>query len=226
MPQPLVPTPAEVARTAAAAARVATLTTFPGRRPVPQRVTAVTVRCDGEGRPVVLLAAGSPAAADLVRRPLAAVTLAPRGTVLHLRGGVERLRNRGDAAGRLAFRLSPGSVRLGCGLHTLDPHDYACAEPDPLRDDAPAVLTHLRRHHAPDLAACLRAHGLPDAEAVYPTQLDRYGLGAAVLGEDGVESVRLPFPVPVRALTELPPSLQALLTCRCQHHRTRATPSA
>ena len=100
--------------------------------------------------------------------------------------------------------------------------EFKAAEPDPLWRHAPEALRHLGEAHAPELLACVRAHGLPDAEAVVPRTLDRYGLELAAIGADGIRTVRLPFPGgPVRSLQEVTDGLRVLLTCRCGTCRHR-----
>jgi hypothetical protein len=79
------------------------------------------------------------------------------------------------------------------------------------------VLRHLERGHMAELASCVRAHGMPQADWVIPRGLDRYGLELLVLTTDGAAAVRLSFPGgPVASLREIPVSLRTVLTCRCQ----------
>ncbi len=107
---------------------------------------------------------------------------------------------------------------------TVPLNEFKAAEPDPLWRQAPQALEHLGEAHAPELLACVRAHGLPEAEAVVPRALDRYGLELAVICAAGIRTVRLPFPGgPVDSLQEVTEGLRVLLTCRCGTcgHRSR-----
>lgn len=206
------PTPAEQARTAVARARVGLLTTY-GRRAPLVRTTHVGVAGDGAAL-VVRLRPESPAVTDLLARPLAAVRVGPPGFVqVLLQGSVVRLPGRDDR-GRLRFRVDPGAVRVDDG-GPVAVADYRSADPDPLRDDAPVLLAHLRAAHRADLGACLRARGHHDVEWVEPQALDRHGLQLAALTADGVARHRLDFPRPVGSLDELSPGLTSLLRCRC-----------
>jgi Protein of unknown function (DUF2470) len=102
--------------------------------------------------------------------------------------------------------------------------EFKAADPDPLWRHAPQALSHLAEAHADELLACVRAHGLPETEAVVPRSLDRYGLELAAIGADGIRTVRLPFPGgPLRSLQEVTDGLRVLLTCRCGscRHRSR-----
>jgi hypothetical protein len=68
-----------------------------------------------------------------------------------------------------------------------------------------------------ELVRCVRAHGIAHAEVVIPRGLDRYGLELLVLTTDGIATVRLSFPDgPVSSLGDVPASVRAALTCRCQ----------
>ncbi|MBC7374496.1 MAG: hypothetical protein H7323_10955, partial [Frankiales bacterium] len=154
-----LPDPAELARTALAQARVAALTTYPRSAPAP-RLTSVTMSCQDDGRPVIRVGPGSRAAVDLLARPLATVRVSPVGAeTVTVHGGARRLPGR-DERGRLAFRVDVGAVRLGVVRPaTVDLDAFDAAEPDPLREDAPRVLAHLREAHTDQLTACVRAVG-------------------------------------------------------------------
>jgi hypothetical protein len=93
---------------------------------------------------------------------------------------------------------------------------YEAAAPDPFRFEAPAVLHHLEHCHMAELVNCIRAHGMLTAEAVVPSGLDRFGLELLVLTPGGLSSVRLAFPDgPVAGIDQIPASIRAVLTCRC-----------
>jgi hypothetical protein len=84
-----------------------------------------------------------------------------------------------------------------------------------VRAQAPALLQHLNLGHRPELAACLRSHGV-DAETAEATALDRHGLTAVGVGPSGVSQVHLSFPAPMTRLEELGAGLCAVLHCQCQ----------
>ena len=94
------------------------------------------------------------------------------------------------------------------------------AQPDPLWRVAPGILHHLEHGHMGELVRCVRAHGMTRADWAFPRGLDRYGLELLVLATDGIAAVRLAFPDgPVSSLNDVPVSLRAALTCRCQASR-------
>lgn len=207
------PSLAENARTAVASARTGALTTYPrGARPL---LTNVRVR-DDDGSVEFAVNDASAAAGILLVRPLATMRLAPSGAQLTtLHGTVRRVP--APPGSRLArFALHVEAIRVGhrCG-EPVDPEDYRAAEPDPLREDAPAILAHLRRDHGRDLTGCLRAQGHRRVWWAEARRLDRYGLELSILDDDGVGTVRLDFPAPVRCLDELGPGLSLALRGRC-----------
>jgi len=215
------PTPAELARTAIASACVGCLTTYPRTRPAHPHHTRVVLEPDVEGRPVVRLASGSQAVAQLLARPLATLRVGVPGTsAVLVHGSVQRLV---AERGQLRYQVDVVAVRV----RVTSPHwqpvrltDYRAADPDPLRHEAPGVLDHLARHHGPQLTACLRAMG-HDTQWVEPRSLDCRGLDVLSVDADGVELVRLAFPRPVTELRDLSTGLAAPLLCRC--HRDGAT---
>lgn len=205
--------PAHQARTSVDCARVGSLTTY-ARHPSRQHTTTATVRPRPDGTVEVVVGRESVAARHLVSRPVATLQVAPdacQPVLLH--GAARRLPGvRGGDA--LAFHLDVAAVRVGATGILIDEHAYAAAAPDPLRHDAPGVLAHLNSGHGDALAACLRARG-SDVGFVHATGLDAAGLTVAVIGGEGVDTVRLRFPRPVASLTELPVSLTAVLSPRC-----------
>ena len=209
-PTPVAPSGAEQARTAVASAQVGVLTTYPRRPPQPLS-TSVEV-ADDDGSILLTLADDSDAARTLAVRPLATVHVAPLGCELTwVHGAVRRVPGTsGDGTTR--YRLEAGAVRIGrCGSQVVDTVAYGAAEPDPLRDEAPAVLAHLRAEHGDTLAGCLRAQGHRGVRWVEAVALDRYGLDLSVVDDHGVDSVRLTFPTPVRSVRELSPHLYLAL---------------
>jgi hypothetical protein len=213
---PSEPSLAQQARTALAQARVGSLV---GRSAAPtaRSVTVVKVTDQPDGQPVVELEPGSTMVRLLAWWPVVTVSVPGPGRfkALHLTGTAtghdpldERLR---------AYRLTLLSTRLVSTRSVTVPlGEFRAAEPDPLWRHAPQALEHLGQAHAPELLACIRAHGLPEAQAVVPRALDCYGLELAVIGHDGIATVRLPFPGgPVQSLQEVTEGLRVLLTCRC-----------
>jgi hypothetical protein len=210
------PNLAQQARTALAQARVGSLV---GRSAASKSrsITLVKVTDQPDGQPVVELEPGSTMVRLLAWWPVVTVAVPGPGPFksLHLTG-TAKVREPLDERLR-AYRLTLMSTRLvSTESVTVPLGDFKAAEPDPLWRHAPQALEHLSQAHAPELLACARAHGLPEAEAVVPRALDRYGLELAVIGTDGIRTVRLPFPGgPVSSLQEVTSGLRVLLTCRC-----------
>ena len=197
------------ARTAVACARVAALTSY-ARHPSGHTTTPASVSARPNGSVEVALAATSPAVRQLVARPLATVRVSPtwcEPVLLH--GSARRLP--ADSAGRVRFHVEAGSVRVGLAGTPVDVDLYAVALPDPLRDDAPGVLSHLNHGHGEALAAGLRAAG-HDVGFVHASGLDAGGLNVTAVGSVGVSTVRLAFPQPVSRLADLPGGLAAVLS--------------
>ncbi|MET0837614.1 MAG: hypothetical protein ABWY19_02455 [Marmoricola sp.] len=176
---------AQRARTALAQAEVGSLV---GRsaRPASRSVTVVRVTDQPDGQPVVELEPGSSMVRLLSWWPVVTVSVpgpAPY-RALHLTGTAKE---REPLDERLcAYRLTLLSTRLVSTTSVTVPvSEFKAAEPDPLWRHAPQALRHLGEAHAPELLACVRAHGLPESEAVVPRALDRYGLELAALGPRG-----------------------------------------
>jgi hypothetical protein len=215
--RPAEPTLAERARTALARAKAASLVTK-GCGARAGTVTVVAVEDQPDGRPLVRLEDSSPTVRELAGPPVA--TLAVAGpqpfSRLELTGPLKphRASRRADRT----YRLSPLTCRLvGATSVPLPLGEFHAARPDPLAGIAPALLDHLAQAHASELLACIRAHGHDHAEVVMPRALDRYGIELAVLGAEGVQRVRLPFPGgPIETLEHAPRGLAAPLSCRCR----------
>jgi hypothetical protein len=179
----------------------------------------VPCRAARDGSPVLLPVAGSPLAQWLAESPGPLRVSLPAGapfSVLRLTG-TARLVQAADT-GITACLLTVQSIEFtGASRAWVPVDDYRAAAPDPLWRVAPGVLHHLEHSHMPDLVHCVRAHGMARAEWVIPRGLDRYGLELLVLTKDGITSVRLSVPSgPVSSLDDVPVSLRAALTCRCQ----------
>jgi hypothetical protein len=89
------------------------------------------------------------------------------------------------------------------------------ASPDALAGEAPSILHHLEFAHAPELLACVVAHGYADAQAAVPRHLDSRGLELSVITASGVESVDLALPGGPASLGDVTLGLRAVLSCGC-----------
>jgi hypothetical protein len=216
LPGPSLP---ELARTALARAATATVSAsaVPGG---PAATVPVPVRATRDGSPLLLPAAGSLLARWLTASPDAVRLSLPAGppfSALRLTGTARPVAGPGDA-GITPCMVAIGSIEFTGGGRTLVPvEDYRAARPDPLWRVAPGILHHLEHGHLGELIRCVRSHGITRADWVIPRGLDRYGLELLVLATDGLAAVRLAFPDgPVSSLDDVPMSLRAVLTCRCQ----------
>ena len=224
------PSLAELARTALASASAAEIDDAhsPGDPVRPGRIPAhVPVRDGRDGSPLLLPVTGSVLEHQLAAGTEAvAVTVPAVGPYSALRlTGTARPTARNRRAGVAACMVDLRSVDLigNAGVRVRVPLvEYRAAAPDPLWREAPGVLRHLEQGHMADLIACVRVHGLPHADWVITRGLDRHGLELLVLATDGVAAVRLGFPDgPVSSLREVPASIRAALTCRCESARHR-----
>jgi hypothetical protein len=222
------PSLAELARTALASAAAAEIddARSPGDPDYPARVPAqVPVRDGRDGSPMLLSVTGSVFEHQLsAQREAVTVTVPATGPFSTLRlTGTARPTARNRRVGIAACMVDVRSVELigPAGTRVAVPlAEYRTAVPDPLWREAPGVLRHLEHAHMTDLIACVRAHGLPQADWVIPRGLDRYGLELLVLATDGVAAARLGFPDgPVSCLREVPASIRTALTCRCESAR-------
>jgi hypothetical protein len=226
------PSLAELARTALASVVAAelyipwfpTATAGTVRTPTPVPIR-VAVRDGRGGSPLLLPVTGSALERQLAGRPdQVVVTVSAGGPYARLRlTGAARPTSVNRRVGIAACALDLRSVELiapaGARVRVSLP-DYRAAAPDPLWRVAPSVLHHLEHGHMTELIACVRAHGLPQADWVIPRGLDRYGLELLVLAGDGVAAARLGFPDgPVSCLEDVPASIRTALTCRCESAR-------
>ena len=216
-PGPSLPERARTALAQAATATVSDAAALPGG---PAAAGPVPVRATGDGSPLLLPPAGSPLARWLAGRPDAVLVSLPAlapFSALRLTGTVTPVTAAG-VPGDPAWLVSLGSVEFtGGGKPRVAVEDFLAARPDPLWPVAPGILHHLEHGHVSELVRCVRAHGMARTEWVVPRCLDRYGLELLVLTTDGIAEVRLSFPDgPVGSLDDVPASLRAALTCRCQ----------
>jgi hypothetical protein len=222
------PSLAELARTALASAVTAEIDDAerPGDPARRARVPVLTQVRDGrDGSPLLLSVTGSVFEHQLsAQREAVTVTVPAGGPYAALQlTGTARPTARNRRIGIAACLVDLRSVELigPAGARVLVPlADYRTAAPDPLWREAPRVLHHLEHGHMTDLIACVRMHGLPQADWVIARGLDRYGLELLVLTTDGVAAVRLGFPDgPVGSLRDVPASIRTALTCRCESAR-------
>jgi hypothetical protein len=217
LPGPSLP---ERARTVVARAATATVTVSVPALPGIPSAAQVPVQGTRDGNLLLLPTAGSLLSQWLTASPHAVRVSLPAGppfAVLRLTGAASPVMAAGQA-GVAACTVTIESVEFtGRDCARVAVADYRDAAPDPLWRLAPGVLRHLEHGHMAELVRCVRAHGLTNAEWVIPRGLDRYGLELLVFTKDGVAAVRLSFPDgPVAALNDVPVSLRAALTCRCQ----------
>jgi hypothetical protein len=223
LPGPTLP---ELARTALARAAAATVSPpLPGGGPSCLR--PVPVRAGSLGSPVLLTATGSALERELAAGPgTITVSVPARAPYRALRlTGAAQPAGWPRTAEISAYTVIPRSVEFtGSTPARIPVGAYRQAAPDPLWREAPGVLRHLEHCHLSDLIGCVRAHGMPQADWVIPRGLDRFGLELLVLTGEGIAAVRLSFPDgPVTSLPDVPASIRAMLTCRCNagsgHHR-------
>ncbi len=211
------PSTAELARTALAQARVATLISR-GRGPSVDALAIVSVDDSANGEPLVQLEQTSPMVRRLAACPVATIAIAAPSPFVSLQLTGPAMQCKGDGEDLRSFRLSLLSARLVAWRKVVPVPlgAFHAASADPLWPHAAQVLNHLGQAHAPELLACARAHGQPQVQAVEPRAIDRYGLELALITAAGVTTLRLPFPGgPVESLTEVTTGLRAVLTCRC-----------
>jgi hypothetical protein len=118
--------------------------------------------------------------------------------------------------GMTLLRLTPASLVLADaeGTHSLRPHMFSVASPDPFHNYEAQWLRHLERDHA-DVVGQLAKH-LPLAVRegrIRPLGLDRYGLRLRVEADSGDHDVRLAFSRPVDGPPQLAIELRRLVGC-------------
>jgi len=113
------------------------------------------------------------------------------------------------------YRLEPTALRYVGGFGRMSwvtPDDYRVAEPDPLRADAPGILTHMNDDHAAASLAYARVlAGVPEATAATMTAVDRYGFDLAVTTPAGPRATRVAFDEPVATADEVRRAMVALV---------------
>ncbi|WP_307849468.1 DUF2470 domain-containing protein [Qaidamihabitans albus] len=114
------------------------------------------------------------------------------------------------------LRLSPAALVLADpeGTHSLRPHMFAAASPDPFCAYETDWLRHLERTHA-DVIDGLARHVPPDLRGgrIRPLGLDRFGLRLRVECAGGDHDVRLAFSRSVDSPPQLAMELRRLVGC-------------
>jgi hypothetical protein len=215
---------AELARVSLSGASVATVTAEASRSDAMSSAgleVTVKVTADRYGRPILHIAPESPLVDRIAAEPVVTVTVAAQAPyeALALRGPAMPVKSCGDGR-RVMYRVAllgvdfirPEQTPVGLAA-------FHAAQPDQLWGQGQLMLDHLERHHNKELESCVRAHGMPEAGAVVARSLDRRGLELAVLTDDGVSAVWMPFlNGPVNSPAELAWQLRLCLTCRCRGH--------
>jgi hypothetical protein len=217
---------AELARVSLSGASVATVRAEDRRSDSPDLEVTVKITADRYGRPILHIAPESPLVDRIAAEPVVTVTVAAQAPyeALALRGPAMVVKSCGDER-RVMYRVAllavvfirPEQTPVGLAA-------FHAAQPDQLWGQGEVMLDHLERHHNKELESCVRAHGMPNAGAVVARSLDRRGLELAVLTEDGVSAVWMPFlNGPVNSPAELAWQLRLCLTCRCRGHHGDAS---
>jgi hypothetical protein len=118
--------------------------------------------------------------------------------------------------GLTMLRLTPSSLVLADaeGTHSLRPHMFSAASPDPFHGYEAQWLRHLESDHA-DVVEQLARH-LPEelrAGRIRPLGLDRFGLRLRVEQDGGDHDVRLAFSRSVTSPPQLAMELRRLVGC-------------
>ncbi|MBV9847844.1 MAG: DUF2470 domain-containing protein [Kutzneria sp.] len=126
--------------------------------------------------------------------------------------------------GVAVLRLTPVSIIVADaeGTSSVQPGEFAAAEPDPFALYEDGWLRHLELSHR-DVVDLLRRHVTDELRGghVRPLGLDRFGLRLRVEAVDCDHDVRIAFDRPVTTLKELAGQLRRLLGCpfMAQTHR-------
>lgn len=118
--------------------------------------------------------------------------------------------------GLSVLRLTPASLVLADaeGTHSLQPHMFGAATPDPFTAYETDWLRHLEDSHA-DVLGPLGRH-LPEelrGGRIRPLGVDRFGLRLRVEGVEGDHDVRLAFSQPVDSPPQLAVEMRRLVGC-------------
>lgn len=219
---------AERARTLAFRMRTGTLSTLSRKRQGWPYGSLMPYALDGRGNPVFLISSMAVHTQNLQADPRASLLIFDNGehedilgtARLTLMGEVrnvspdnsseiresylKRYRNArywvdfGDFA---FYRMEIADVYFigGFGVMGWVPaKEYASAQPDPLADDAPAVVSHMNQDHRAALLALARASGAQDAETAAMTSVDRLGFEVRLQAGQRQYGRRIAFPREVK----------------------------
>ena len=184
------PTCAERARALLGRARTADLHTRSGS--LAPTATTAALEQTRDGLPLVWLEGSTPAVAALATRRVASLVVREPGPGWAVRLVGSFRMERPEASGRRAYRANVLSVRvLGPRPVTIPVEEFLRAR----RDRADDVLHHLAHAHHDDLLHWGRRHGreAADVEVVTPRALDERCLELSLIGDHGVERVRMPL---------------------------------
>ncbi|KDN16774.1 DUF2470 domain-containing protein [Amycolatopsis rifamycinica] len=147
-------------------------------------------------------------------RPLAPVSARARAVAIAETRPDERLLDVGH--GVTLLRLTPASLVLADaeGTHSLRPHMFSAAPPDPFHDYEAKWLRHLESDHS-DVVEQLAKHLPPGLRGgrIRPLGLDRFGLRLRVESDAGDHDVRLAFSKSVENPSQLASELRRLVGC-------------
>lgn len=244
------PTFAERARTLAHIGRTGTLATLSTRHPGHPFASVMPYALDARGEPLVLISsmamhtqnlAGDPRASLLVMQPgwtgdpLAAARLTllgmarrvPDADVPAARAAYlarhERARFWVDFEDFAFWRLDVLDAYFVGGFAAMDwvaADAYRAARPDPLADDAPAILAHMNRDHADALVAYARHFAGEPADEATMVSVDRLGFRLRLRQGDRLHGVRIAFP---REVTSAAQSREVLIEMLQQARAPRPT---
>lgn len=147
-------------------------------------------------------------------RPLSMAAARARAVAIAETRPDPRLLDLGHGASLL--RLTPASLVLADaeGTHSLRPHMFSAATPDPFHSYETGWLRHLEHEHA-DVVGQLARH-LPEelqGGHIRPLGLDRFGLRLRVEADTGDHDVRLAFANPVHSPAQLAVEIRRLVGC-------------
>ena len=221
------PPHAERVRTLLAAERLGTLATHARSHPGFPFASVMPYALTADGAPLFLISSMAVHTQNLVADPRASLLVmqsggdadplgAPRATLL---GDVTRVE--ADAALRAAylerhpnsrywidfddfsfFRLDVQAVYFVGGFGVMgwvSAGDYQTAEPDPLLDAAPHILSHMNADHADALRAIARHFAGLEAEEATMVSCDRLGFVIRARTAEGMKGARIAFPEEVRS---------------------------
>jgi hypothetical protein len=147
-------------------------------------------------------------------RPLSPVSARARAVSIAETRPDERLLDVGH--GLTLLRLTPASLVLADaeGTHSLRPHTFSAAPPDPFHDYEAQWLRHLESDHA-DVVGQLAEHLPAELRGgrIRPLGLDRFGLRLRVESDTGDHDVRLAFSKPIESPPQLAAELRRLVGC-------------